>query len=98
MVTYIVGMIVGMISLVFPLVYWMHLDSCNAQILAYNPSVSVVPLEAQVPAGVLLGTSVLGAVVLLLSAAMMAFTGLKALKDKEEVPSSPPESEPQSRE
>jgi len=80
MAAYIVGMIVGTVSLIFPVIYSMHVDTCVAAIITAHPDLSSARFTPHCPETLLLGTSVLGAVVLLLSAAMMAFTGLRRLR------------------
>ena len=93
MAAYIVGMIVGMITLLFPIAYAMHFDGLVATILAQNPQLSSIPIEPLCREGVLYGTSVLGAVVLLLSAALTAFTGLRRLRAQDDTGAKPAEPE-----
>ena len=88
MVAYIVGLIVGAVGLLFPLVYAMHADACRAAIWAQNPDLTQMPFTPYCPASVLYGTSIIGAVILLLSAAMIAKTGLHQLKPRPEKPAS----------
>ena len=80
MAAYIVALVVGAVSLLFPLVYSMHADACRATIWAQNPNLTTMPFTPYCPTSVLYGTSVIGALVLLLSAAMIAKTGLHQLK------------------
>ena len=86
MVAYIVGLIVGTVSLLFPLIYAMFADACRAAIWAQNPDLTAMPFTPYCPAWLLYGTSVIGAVVLLLSVAMIAKTGLHQLKPRSEEP------------
>jgi len=76
MVAYIVGMVVGSVTLIFPLIYMMSFESSRAIALAQNPELRLTPY---CPTGLLIGTCVIGAVVLLLSTALMAFTGLRRI-------------------
>jgi hypothetical protein len=89
MVAYIVGMVVGSVTLIFPLIYMMSFESSRAVALAQNPELDLAPY---CPEGMLIGTCVIGAVVLLLSTALMAFTGLRRIgryKDEPEEAAEP---------
>ena len=83
MVAYIVGMVVGAVTLIFPLIYMMSFESSRAIALAQNPELQLAPY---CPEGLLIGTCVIGAVVLLLSTALMAFTGLRKIGRYQEAP------------
>ena len=80
MAAYIVGLIVGAICLISPIAYWMNADRCVVSIMGRSPNAAAhfTPYCSQ---QLLLGVTVLGAVVLLLSAAMVAFTGLRRLRN-----------------
>ena len=74
MAAYIVGMITGAICLIFPMVYLMNIDRCMVKVLqAGTPAVE--QFLANTHAGLAYGTAVVGAIVLLLSAALTALAG-----------------------
>ena len=76
MAAYIVGMIAGTVCLIAPLLYAMNVNRCVATILATNPEFDPQKFIAFTPQGLLYPIAIVGAVVLLLSAALMAFTTL----------------------
>jgi len=84
MVAYIIGLIVGAVCLLFPLIYAMFADACRAAIWARNPELTQMPFTPYCPEWLLYGTAVIGAVVVLLSAAMIAKTGLHQFKPHSE--------------
>lgn len=76
MAAYIVGIIMGAITVIFPLIYMMAFELSRAVALSHQPDLRIQPYF---PENILYGTSALGAVVLLVSTALMAFTGLRRL-------------------
>jgi len=79
MIAYIVGMIAGAVVTIFPLIYLMNLDWCRASILAAQPQFDPARFEPASSLALASSVTTIGAVVLLLSAAMMAITGLRRL-------------------
>ncbi len=77
MVAYIVGMIAGALVTVFPLIYLMNFDWCQALILQQQPNFDLARLDPSYSVTLASSVTAIGAVVLLLSAAMMAITGLR---------------------
>ena len=84
MVAYITGMIVGAVCLVFPLLYLMNLDRCIANILEDNPQANVQAFLAHTQGGLAVGVAIVGAVVMLVSTLMAAYSGLSALRRRKE--------------
>ena len=79
---YIVGMITGAICLVSPLVYLMNVDDGVAKILAKDPGGNAARFLTYTHYHVAYYIAVVGAIVLLLSALMMVFTGLTQLRER----------------
>jgi hypothetical protein len=83
MAAYIVGMIAGAVCMIAPLMYFAHINSCVAEILAENPdaleqaSQAADKFVATTPTGLMWAVGIVGAVVFLLSAVMTAFTGVQ---------------------
>jgi hypothetical protein len=95
MVAYIVGMITGTLCMVMPLVYAMNVNACVAQIMTGNPEFDPVRFAAYTPPRLLYAISAIGAVVLLVSTFMMAWTGSVQLKaGRPKPPEVPPAAEP----
>lgn len=82
MVAYIVGLIAGSIITVFPLIYLMNVDRCVAMVLQHQPEYSAASFSPSFSPALASSIAAVGAVILLLSAAMMAITGLKRLRGK----------------
>ncbi len=76
MTAYVVGIVAGAVCVVMPLIYAMALDRSVAVIMAQNPA-QQVSFESAVPLSLLWAVFVVGALVLLLSAAMAAYAGPK---------------------
>ena len=76
MVAYIVGMVTGTVCLIMPLLYAMNVNHCVARIMAANPQFDPKSFLAYTPQGLMYPVTVVGAIVLLLSAALMAYTSL----------------------
>ncbi len=83
MAAYIVGMIAGAVCMIAPLIYFAHINSCVATILAQNPgaleqaSAAAAEFVANTPTGLMWAVGLVGALVFLLSAGMTALTGLQ---------------------
>lgn len=90
MAAYIVGLICGTITTIFPLVYLMSFDRSVANIMAQHPDFEPGRLN---PSALTIasGVAAIGAVVLLVCAAMIALTGLKRLRAEARRPQSEPE-------
>jgi len=80
MTAYIIGMIAGTVVTVFPLIYLMNFDRCLASILAAQPGFDTARFDPSYSLGLASSVTAVGAVILLLSAAMMAITGLRHLR------------------
>ena len=87
MVAYIVGMITGAVCMVMPLIYAMNVNVCVATIMAGNPDFAPDRFTAYTPPWLLYAISLVGAVVLLASAAMMVRAGSAQLRAKRPKPS-----------
>lgn len=79
MKAYIVGMIVGGFVTVSPLIYMMNVDRCVAGIIEDNPEFDPAAFAPSYSPGLATGITIIGAVVLLVSVGMMAFTGMGEL-------------------
>jgi len=90
MAVYIVGMIAGASCMIAPLVYLVAVDACMARVLTASPDALDMFLE-NAHTGLAAPIVIVGAVVLLASAAMAVWTGMARLR-----PARPkPEQEPQ---
>mgnify|MGYP006288542589 CR=1 FL=1 len=89
MTAYIVGLIVGALVTVFPVIYMMHFDRCVAAVLEAQPEFSPDRFDPSYSATLLASVTTVGAVVLLLSIAMIAITGLHGLRGEPGSPQEP---------
>ena len=80
MAAYIVGMIVGAVCTIFPLVYLTSLNLCLAIVLTKQPAFEPERFDPFHTVALVVGITVVGAAVLLLSAIMAAITGLRRLR------------------
>ena len=93
MAAYIVGLIIGAITTVFPLIYWMNYERCIALVLAHQPDFDVAGFPPAIPDLLASSVTIIGAVVLLVSTMMIAITGLRQLKPAQEASTPPPTGE-----
>ncbi len=77
MAAYIVGMIAGTVSMIAPLIYLGHVNTCVTTILSNNPE-ALEKFEPVTHSGLMYAVVIVGAVVFVLSALMAAFTGVRA--------------------
>jgi len=77
MASYIVGMICGTVTLIFPLVYLMNYDRCVATVLQFQPRFNTGPFSLTYSATLASGVAAIGAVVLIISVAVMALSFLR---------------------
>jgi Ni/Fe-hydrogenase subunit HybB-like protein len=84
MTAYIVGLVAGSIITVFPLIYLMNVDRCVALVLQTQPDFSVSNFSPSFSPALASSVVAVGAVVLLVSITLIAITGLKQLRRKEE--------------
>ncbi|MFP4027854.1 MAG: hypothetical protein ACLFWL_08695 [Candidatus Brocadiia bacterium] len=95
MAAYVVGLITGAIVTIFPLIYAMSFDHCQALVVSAGKSPTA--LAPSVSPGLVTTITIIGAVVLLLNAAMLAFTGLSNLgfaSGETQKPEESPDEEP----
>ena len=83
MTAYIVGLIAGTVVTVFPLVYLMNFQRCLATIIAQQPDFDPARFDPANTVSLVTGVTAVGAVVMMLSIAMIAITGLRQLKPKQ---------------
>ncbi|MFW6044915.1 MAG: hypothetical protein ACOCR1_04140 [Planctomycetota bacterium] len=93
MAAYIVGMIVGGLVTVFPLVYMMNYDRSLALILQQQPDFPAAEFSPAYSPALATGITTIGAVILLVSVGMMAFTGMQKLREDTNEPVSEPSDE-----
>ncbi len=94
MVAYTVGMVTGTVCMVMPLVYAMNINRCIATILASQPTYDQTQFAAYLPTALVYGISVVGAIVLLLSAMLMARAAYGGQQSTRPKPQTEPEPEP----
>jgi hypothetical protein len=80
MAAYVVGIIAGALVTVFPLIYLMSFDRSLALILQVQPDFDVTRFEPSHSLSLASSVTAIGAVVLLLSTALMALTTLRRMR------------------
>ncbi len=80
MIAYTVGMVVGAITAVFPMIYLMNYDRSVAQILSKQAEFDITAFSPAVPQSLMTGITVIGVLVLLVCTTMVTITGLRKLK------------------
>ena len=91
MTAYIIGLIAGTVCAVSPLLYLMNFDRCLAHIIAEQPQFDP-NLFSPAAQGLAYNIAAIGAVVMLISVAMIALTGLGRIKTQRTKPQSGRES------
>ncbi len=81
MTAYIVGLVVGALTTVSPLVYMMNYDRSLARILSRQPEFDPAIFSADISSTLVFGIAAVGVFVLIVSTIMIAVTGLKQLKN-----------------
>ena len=80
MAAYIVGMITGTVCLILPLVYMMHTNRCVADLYAQDQVANVQQFIEYTHTGLAYLVGLIGAVVLVVSTALVAVTGFVRLR------------------
>ncbi|MCD6415188.1 MAG: hypothetical protein J7M08_00615 [Planctomycetes bacterium] len=93
MSAYIVGMIAGAVSMIAPLVYLMNVNVCRATILSTGAggAEAIAQFGQLTPKALPWLITVVGAVVLILSALMVVYTGLMRLRPRKPQPEEEPQ-------